>query len=63
MNPLIRPNPPKETNQPNRTSRTAAEIRRFQAWLEERRVSTAPVNTWPPDELDYFGGSTRRPRS
>ena len=33
------------------------EAARFQAWLAERRISTAPVTTWPPDELDFFGGT------
>ena len=38
------------------------ESRRFKAWLAERLVSTAPVTTWPPDELDYYGGTAPSPK-
>ena len=41
---------------------TAVEFQRFHAWLEERRTSTAPVSTWPLDELDFFGGQAPRPK-
>lgn len=37
------------------------ESKRFKAWLAERLVSTAPVTTWPPDELDYYGGTSPSP--
>ena len=50
------PDHPGCPTQPNHPGRTAAEIRRFKAWLAERLASTAPVTTWPPDQLDFFGG-------
>ncbi len=43
-------------------SGTAVEVQRFRAWLEERRTSTAPVSTWPLDELDFFGGQVPHPK-
>lgn len=49
-----------QTAQPH-DAHTAAELRRFQAWLAERRTSTAPVTSWPPDEADYFGGRVPPP--
>ena len=55
----------KTTNRMNRGERskqTTAEIRRFNAWLEERRISTAPVITWPPDQVDFFGGRSSHPK-
>lgn len=46
---------PSQSTQTSQRARTAAEIRRYQAWLAERIVSTAPVDSWPPDEMDFFG--------
>ena len=52
----------KTKKQEEHPSWTAAEIHRFQAWLNERRNSTAPVSTWPVDELDFFGSQAPHPK-
>jgi hypothetical protein len=59
---MIRTKRVKKTKPGDRSSWTGAEIHRFHTWLEERRTSTAPVSTWPLDELDFFGGRAPHPK-
>ncbi|WLT32771.1 hypothetical protein [Geothrix sp. PMB-07] len=38
-------------------------MKRFEAWKNERLGSTAPVVSWPPDEIDYFGNRDTKSRA